>query len=260
MKKILQIRDLVDAGVYFGHSKKRTNPKMAKYIIGFRDDYYVIDLYQTIELLDEALKVIANTVENKGDILFVGTKKQAQDLVESYAKKCNTMYVSTRWVGGLLTNFSITRKSIDKMLKLHSLLEGNVENRTKQEKLLMSRELARLENTYNGIKDMVTLPSLLVVIDSKQEKTAIKEAKKMGIPVIALVDTNSDPEIVNYPIPANDDGMQSIELFLSMFAETILDSMASVKNGTAGKSEITENQSNNQNSSKRVVKSSRGLM
>lgn len=218
-----QLTELLESGVHFGHHTKRWNPKMAQYIYTQKNDIHIIDLSQTLTQLDVALQFL-NDISSKGRVLVVGTKRQAHDIIESEAQRAGEFYVVNRWVGGLLTNFQVTQDSIKKMLSLDQMLStGMVENRTKRELLLMRRDLQRLQRLYWGIKDMNVLPQALIVIDPHQEKIAVKEANALGIPIVAIVDTNCDPELVTYPVPGNDDAINSISLFMRIFVDQILE-------------------------------------
>ncbi|XVN42998.1 MAG: 30S ribosomal protein S2 [Candidatus Rickettsia vulgarisii] len=220
----VNIRDLLDAGVHFGHKASRWNPKMAPYIYGTRDDIHIIDLKQTAALMQQALNVIHDTVKKNGKILFVSTKIQASDLVAEYAEKCGQHYVNHRWLGGMLTNWGTISASIKKLDNLEKILADEEENSgyTKKELLEITRKKDKLLRALGGIRNIETKPNLLVIIDTNREHLAIKEAKQLGIPVIAIVDTNSDPDDIRYPIPGNDDAIRSIKLYCSMFADAVI--------------------------------------
>lgn len=222
--KPVNIRDLLDAGVHFGHKTSRWNPKMAPYIYGVRDDIHVIDLQQTAALMQMALNIIYETVKKNGKILFVSTKIQASDIVAEYAEKCGQYYVNHRWLGGMLTNWGTISKSIKKLDNLEKILESEEEaaGYTKKELLEMTRKKDKLLKSLGGIRNIDTKPNLLVVIDTNKEHLAIQEAIKLGIPIIAIVDTNSNPDNIDHPIPGNDDAIRSIRFYCSVFANAAL--------------------------------------
>ena len=216
------IRQLLEAGVHFGHQTKRWNPKMAPYIFGARNSIYIINLEKTLESLKTAREFLKGLAIKGEIILFVGTKKQAQAMVAEQAKACGMPHVSSRWLGGLLTNFSTIKKSVARLKDIDKMKEdGRLANFTKKEVGLMMRERGKLENSLGGIKDMERLPAALFVVDSKKEELAVAEARKLGIPVAGLIDTNCNPELINYPIPGNDDAIKSIKLIISLVAESI---------------------------------------
>ncbi len=227
----ISLRSLLEAGVHFGHQTSRWNPAMSKFIYGVRNGIHVIHLPRTIESWSKAREAIIEVAARGGSILFVGTKKQAQDAVVEEARRCGAYYVSRRWLGGMMTNFQTIRKSIERMNKVEQILAEEEEAQktgkhtkyTKKERLMMSREREKLEFSLGGIRDMYSAPSLMFVIDTKREDIAIKEATKLDISVVALVDTNSDPSVVQYPIPSNDDGTRAIRLFCSAVADAVLE-------------------------------------
>jgi len=220
------MRQLLEAGVHFGHQKHRWNPKMAPYIFGVRSNIHILDLSQTVPLLHQAMVKMRDVAAGGGRILFVGTKRQASDAVKESATRCAQYYVNHRWLGGMLTNWQTISKSIARLRELESLLE-NVEQSglTKKELLKMTREKDKLELALGGIKDMGKIPNLIFVIDTTKETIAIKEARKLGIPVIALLDSNCNPDDVDMPIPGNDDAVRSISLFCDLMADAVLDGM-----------------------------------
>jgi len=218
------MKELLEAGVHFGHQTKRWNPKMKEFIFGQRNGIYIIDLQKTIKLFKEALQFIRTISEEGKEILFVGTKKQAQDIVRDLSLKCESSYVNQRWLGGLLTNFSVIRGSIDKLVELEEMREdGRWDLLSKKDQSKQDKVYRKLSKNLGGIKAMKRLPGALFVIDSSKELIAILEAQKMNIPIIAVVDTNGDPENINYAIPGNDDAVRAIELFSSKVAEAIID-------------------------------------
>jgi small subunit ribosomal protein S2 len=214
------LEELLQAGVHFGHQTHRWNPAMRDFIYTSRDGIHIIDLVKTIDSINEALEAVY-TYASKGEVLFVGIKTQAKDIVKDAAVKTKSHFVVNRWPGGLLTNYLVTRKSIKKLNDLFKGFREGIDNRTKKEMLGMKKELERLEFLYGGVKQFNKKPACLIAVDSKKSRIAIREAHKMGIPVIAIVDTNSSPEMVDYVIPANDDSLKSIELIISKLASTI---------------------------------------
>jgi len=218
------MKELLEAGVHFGHQTKRWNPKMKEYIFGQRNGIYIIDLQKTIKLFKEALQYIRTSAEEGRDILFVGTKKQAQDIIRDLSLKCESCYVNQRWLGGLLTNFSVIRGSIDKLVELEEMREdGRWDLLSKKDQSKQEKVYRKLSKNLGGIKTMKHLPGAMFVIDSSKEEIAILEAQKMNIPIVAVVDTNGDPENINYAIPGNDDAVRAIELFTSKVAEAIIE-------------------------------------
>jgi small subunit ribosomal protein S2 len=217
------IRQLLEAGVHFGHQTKRWNPKMKKFIFGERSGVYIIDLQQTAQRLKAAEEFLKNIVAQGQAVLFVGTKKQAQDVIASEAARCGMFYVNERWLGGTLTNFATIRKSVERLHELEAIrAPESVASLSKKEKAMLDKEIARLRKKLSGIVEMEKLPSALVIIDPKKEETAVREAKRLSIPVIALLDTNCDPDDIDYPIPGNDDAIRSIKLIASIIADCIL--------------------------------------
>ncbi|MBN1224871.1 MAG: 30S ribosomal protein S2 [Candidatus Aminicenantes bacterium] len=216
------MKELLEAGVHFGHQTKRWNPKMREYIFGQRNGIYIIDLQKTIKIFKEALQYVESVVESGKNILMVGTKKQAQDIIRDYALKCESNYVNQRWLGGLLTNFDVIRGSVDKLIELEEMkADGRWDLLSKKEQSKLEKVYRKLSKNLGGIKDMQELPGALFVIDSTKEEIAILEALKLKIPVVAVVDTNGDPENITYPIPGNDDAVRAIELFTSKISDTI---------------------------------------
>ncbi len=217
------IRQLLEAGVHFGHQTKRWNPKMKKFIFGERSDIYIIDLQQTAQRLKVAGEFLEDLAAGGQNILFVGTKKQAQEIIVSCATHCGMFYVNERWLGGTLTNFATIRKSVERLRDLEALrAPESSASLTKKEIASLDKEIARLKKKLSGIVQMERLPSALVIVDPKKEETAMREAVRLSIPVVALLDTNCDPEGIDYPIPGNDDALRSIKLIISMIADSIL--------------------------------------
>jgi len=217
----LTIQQLLEAGVHLGHKTLRWNPKMKKYIFGKRDSIHIIDLTQTVELTNVALEKIYETIVNNGKILFISTKKQASEAIADLAKKTDQYYVNHRWLGGMLTNWGTISNSIKKLEKINQNLSSENRGFTKKELLKMSGQRDKLQRSLGGITDMKKIPDLVFIIDTNYESLAIKESIKLNIPIIAILDTNSDPEGINYPIPGNDDARRSIDLYCNLILETI---------------------------------------
>ncbi len=218
------MKELLEAGVHFGHQTKRWNPKMKEFIFGQRNGIYIIDLQKTIKVFKEALIFISEVSEKGLDILLVGTKKQAQDIIRDYATQCEALYVNQRWLGGLLTNFDVIRGSVDRLTEMEEMKDdGRWDLLSKKEQSRLEKVFRKLSKNLGGIKRMTGLPGALIVIDSTKEDIAISEAQKLGIPIVAVVDTNGDPENLEYPIPGNDDAVRAIELFTSKISEAILE-------------------------------------
>jgi small subunit ribosomal protein S2 len=218
------MKELLEAGVHFGHQTKRWNPKMKEYIFGQRNGIYIVDLQKTIKIFKEALQFVKGVAENGQQVLLVGTKKQAQDIIREFAQKCESCYVNQRWLGGLLTNFQVVRGSVEKLIDLEEMKEdGRWDLLSKKERSKLEKVYRKLAKNLGGIKNMTGLPGALFVIDSSKEEIAISEAKKLNIPIVAVVDTNGDPENLDYPIPGNDDAVRAIELFTSKVSEAIIE-------------------------------------
>jgi small subunit ribosomal protein S2 len=219
------MRQLLEAGVHFGHQKHRWNPKMERFIFGVRNDIHILDLTQTVPALQRALQLISDTIADGGRLLLVGTKRQAAPVVAEAARQSAQYYVNSRWLGGTLTNWQTISNSISRLRELEGISDGQV-GLTKKELLLLSREKERLDRDLGGIKDMGNLPNLLFVIDTNKEANAIKEAKRLGIPVIAIVDSNCDPDTVDFPIPGNDDAARALELYANLISRAALDGIS----------------------------------
>lgn len=221
---LISIKDLIDVGAHFGHKTSRWNPKMAPYIYGERDDVHIIDLQQTSILIRAALLAIYEVAKRNEKILFISTKIQASDIIADCAKKCGQYYINNRWLGGTLTNWDTVSKSIKKLENLEKILsnEEEIKSYTKKEILELTREKDKLIKSLGGIRNMDGYPSLIVVIDTNKEHLAIKEASKLSIPIVAVVDTNSDPDRITYPIPGNDDAIRSIKFYCNLFAIAVL--------------------------------------
>ena len=213
------MREMLEAGAHFGHSTRRWNPKMAPFIFGPRNGIHIIDLQQTVPLFRNAYEFVRTTVSRGGKVLFVGTKKQAQEIVKDAASGANQYYVNFRWLGGMLTNFKTIKQSIERLRKLSEMsTDGTFEKLPKKEMVKLSRELEKLERNLAGIKDMTKPPKAIVIVDPKKEHIAVKEAHNLNIPVVAMLDTNCNPDEVHFPIPANDDSIRSISLFMEKLA------------------------------------------
>jgi len=221
------MRQLLEAGVHFGHQTHRWNPKMERYIFGSRSNIHIIDLSQTMPLLHQALVKVREVAASGGRVLFVGTKRQASDPVAAAAKRCAQYYVNHRWLGGTLTNWRTISASIARLRELEGVLDGgDTGGRTKKELLQLNRERDKLELSLGGIKDMGGIPDLMFVIDTNKEGIAIQEARKLNIPVVAILDTNSDPDGITYPIPGNDDAARALQLYCDLIADAVLDGLA----------------------------------
>jgi small subunit ribosomal protein S2 len=220
------MRQLLEAGAHFGHQTHRWNPKMDRFIFGSRSNIHIIDLSQSIPLLHQALVKAREVAGSGGRVLFVGTKRQASDPIATAAKRCAQYYVNHRWLGGTLTNWRTVSQSIARLRELESLLDGEGQGRSKKELLQLTRERDKLELSLGGIKDMGGIPDLMFVIDTNKEAIAILEARKLNIPVIAILDTNCDPDGITYPVPGNDDAARAIQLYCDLLADAILDGMA----------------------------------
>lgn len=241
------MKELLEAGVHFGHQVRRWNPKMKEYIFGERNGIYIIDLQKTQKLFRDALSYVQDTLTDKPNrkVLFVGTKRQAQDSIKEEAERAGQFYVNNRWLGGLLTNFQTVQKSIKKMLDIERMREdGSYEKLTKKERLTLDRDHENLMKNLAGIRDMKGLPDMLFIIDVRKEDIAVKEANRLGIPVVAVVDTNCSPEGVDYVIPGNDDALRAVRLFSSRIADAILEGQQIATEGgvaaSAGTSELTD--------------------
>lgn len=218
------INEMLEAGVHFGHQTNRWNPKMKPYIFGERNGIYIIDLQYTAKLFREAYRFVRDTVAAGESVLFVGTKRQAVEIVEEEARRCDMYYVTQRWLGGMLTNFQTIQKSISQLKKLEAAqTDGTHERLKKKEVLLMEKERGKLEKYLNGIKEMDGLPGCIYVLDTRIQHITIREANRLGIPVVAIVDTNCDPEGIDYPIPGNDDAIRSLKLFTTQIANACLE-------------------------------------
>lgn len=221
------MKQLLEAGVHFGHQTRRWNPKMKPYIFADKNGIYIIDLQKTVRMFKRAYQFVRDTVAQGKSVLFVGTKRQAQESIEEEAKRCGMPYVNHRWLGGMLTNFQTIRKGIERLKDLEAMAEdGRLQGYTKKEIMRLQKEKAKLMKNLGGIKEMRELPGAVFIVDSRREYIAVKEARKLGIPVVAIVDTNCDPDEVDYVIPGNDDAIRAIKLFSSLIADACLEGMA----------------------------------
>jgi len=220
------MRQLLEAGVHFGHHTRRWNPSMGPYLYGVRNQVHIIDLEQTVPLLDRALRAVRDVTAAGGRVLFVGTKRAAAEYVAEAAKRCGQYYVNHRWLGGTLTNWKTITGSIKRLRQIEEMVAGNTSGLTKKEILGITRDQEKLERALGGIKEMGGLPDILFIIDTNKEKLAVEEANKLGIPVVAILDSNSDPQGVTYPIPGNDDAIRAITLYCDLVAGAVLDGIS----------------------------------
>ncbi|NKD76330.1 30S ribosomal protein S2 [Haematospirillum sp. H1815] len=217
------LRQLVEAGCHFGHNTRRWNPRMKPYLYGVRDGVHIIDLQQTVPLLQRAMEKVREVTSSGGRVLFVGTKRQAQDIVAETARRCGQYYVNHRWLGGMLTNWKTISNSINRLRELEGMFEsGAVNSFTKREQLSLTREMEKLDRALGGIKDMGGLPNILFIVDVTKEDLAVAEARKLGIPVVAIVDSNASPEGVDFPVPGNDDAIRAITTYCDLIAGSVL--------------------------------------
>ncbi len=238
----ITIKQLLEAGVHFGHQTSRWNPKMKPYIFGARNGIHIIDLQQTVGMLRDACGFIRALVSDGGQILFVGTKKQAQEVVREAAERCEMFYINNRWLGGMLTNFQTIRKSIDRLKRVEEMLEtaAIADALTKKELLGISRERDKLMNVLGGIKTMRKLPDAIFVVDTKKEEIAVREANKLGLPVIAAIDSNCDPDLITHKIPGNDDAIRAIRLFVEAIADASIEGRTLYQEQQQGEGEALE--------------------
>ena len=229
----INIRTLLEAGCHYGHQTRRWNPKMKPYIFGERNGIYILDLKQTVINADKAYSFVRDTASKGGSVLFVGTKKQAQEPIATQADRCDMPYINQRWLGGMLTNFVTMRSRIDRMEELEAMVaDGRMAARGKKEQAVLTKELEKLQRNLGGVRNMHALPQAIFVVDTKREEIAIKEANRLHIPVVGLLDTNSDPDVIDYGIPANDDAIRSVNLMCELVADAVL--------AGAGKEQISE--------------------
>ncbi|HXX53312.1 MAG TPA: 30S ribosomal protein S2 [Thermodesulfovibrionales bacterium] len=235
---VVTMKELLEAGVHFGHQVKRWNPKMKKFIFGERNGIYIIDLQKTLKGLEDAYKFVRETSIGSSPILFVGTKKQAQDAIQDEAQRAGAFFVNQRWLGGMLTNFATIKKSIERLKGIEKMKEdGTYEALSKKEVSILEKERIKLEKNLTGIKEMAGLPGAVFIIDPKKEKIAIAEARKLSIPVVAVVDTNCDPDEVDYVIPGNDDAIRAIKLIASKMADSVIEGRDVVAKAAAAEAE-----------------------
>jgi small subunit ribosomal protein S2 len=228
----ITLKDLLEAGVHFGHQTKRWNPKMKPYIFAEKNGIHIIDLQKTLALTDKALSAARKAAENGRDVLFVGTKPQAKNAIREEAMRCGMPYVTERWLGGTLTNFDTIRKSLDKLENLEQIeSDGRIEQFSKKEALKMAKEKEKLLRSLGGIRTMSSLPALVFVVDTKKEINSVREARRLQIPIVGMIDTNADPGEVDYPIPSNDDAMRAINLFCRVMADACLEGKAKFLEG-----------------------------
>ncbi len=221
---VVSMKQLLEAGVHFGHQTRRWNPKMKKYIFTERNGIYIIDLQKTVKKLDEAYNYVKEVAAEGGDILFVGTKKQAQEAIKEEATRCGQYYVNARWLGGMMTNFKTMRTRVDRLNQLKTMqADGTFDMLPKKEVMKHLGEIEKLEKYLGGVKDMKKLPGALFIVDTRKERNAIAEAHKLGIPVVAIADTNCDPDEIDYPIPGNDDAIRAIKLISSVMANAMIE-------------------------------------
>jgi small subunit ribosomal protein S2 len=239
---VVTMRQLLESGVHFGHQTRRWNPKMKRFIFTERNGIYIIDLQQSLSYIDNAYEYVKNTVAKGGTILFVGTKRQAQEPIEEQAKRVGMPYVNQRWLGGMLTNFQTIHQRLNRMKELEEIDFDDVagSGRTKKELLQMRREYDKLSRTLGGVRDMSKVPSAIWVVDTKKEHLAVDEAKKLGIPVIAILDTNCDPDDVDYPIPGNDDAIRAVSLLTRVFADAVAEGLVARGGAKTGNEEAGE--------------------
>jgi len=238
---VAAMKELLEAGVHFGHQVKRWHPKMKKYIFGERNGIYIIDLQKTVKGLEEAYHFIRNVTIAGAPVLFVGTKKQSQDAIKEEAERSDTFFVNQRWLGGMLTNFSTIKKSIEKLKKIESMKEdGTMELLPKKERAAIEKERIKLERNLSGIKNMTSFPGALFIVDPKKERIAVAEAKKLSVPIVAIVDTNCDPDEIDYVIPGNDDAIRAIKLITSKIADAIMEGKETLAKARAEEAEKTE--------------------
>jgi small subunit ribosomal protein S2 len=240
---VISMKQLLEAGVHFGHQTRRWNPKMAEYIFTERNGIYIIDLQKTVKKVEEAYYFIREVAMNGEDVLFVGTKKQAQEAIREEAVRCGQFFVNARWLGGMLTNFKTIRKRIDRLIELENMeKDGTFEVLPKKEVIKLKKEMADLEKNLGGIKTLKRTPGAMFVVDPRKERNAILEARKLGIPVVAIVDTNCDPDEVDYVIPGNDDAIRAVKLIAAKMADAVLEGRQGEQMTTTEETEKIENE------------------
>ena len=222
---VISMKQLLEAGVHFGHQTRRWNPKMAEYIFAERNGIYIIDLKETVKKVEDAYQAIANIVKDGGEVLFVGTKKQAQDSIKEEAERCGMYYVNERWLGGMLTNFETIKTRIKKLAEIDAMIEdGTMDVLPKKEVAKLMKEKEKLDKNIGGIKEMKKIPDVMFIVDPRKEKIAVQEAHSLNIPIVAIVDTNCDPEEVDYVIPGNDDAIRAVKLIAGRMADAVIES------------------------------------
>ncbi len=235
---VISMKQLLEAGVHFGHQTRRWNPKMAPYIFAERNGIYIIDLQKTVKKVDEAYAAVADMIADGGEILFVGTKKQAQDSIKEEAERCGMFYVNQRWLGGMLTNFETIKTRIARLKALEKMQEdGTFEVLPKKEVANLMHEMEKLEKNLGGIKEMTKIPDVMFIVDPRKERIAIQEAHTLGIPVVAIVDTNCDPEEVDYVIPGNDDAIRAVKLIAGKIADAVIEAKQGAQEETSAEAE-----------------------
>ncbi len=222
---VISMKQLLEAGVHFGHQTRRWNPKMAEYIFAERNGIYIIDLQKTVKKVEDAYQAISNIVKDGGEVLFVGTKKQAQDSIKEEAERCGMYYVNERWLGGMLTNFETIKTRIKKLAEIDAMIEdGTMDVLPKKEVAKLMKEKEKLDKNIGGIKEMKKIPDVMFIVDPRKEKIAVQEAHSLNIPIVAIVDTNCDPEEVDYVIPGNDDAIRAVKLIAGRMADAVIES------------------------------------
>lgn len=238
---VISMKQLLEAGVHFGHQTRRWNPKMKEYIYTERNGIYIIDLQQTVGLVDKAYNAIKDVVAEGGTVLFVGTKKQAMESIKAEAERCGMFYVNQRWLGGMLTNFKTIQGRIKRLKELERMeADGSFEKYTKKEVIGMKHEMDKLERNLGGIKDMKKVPDVIFIVDPRKERIAIQEAHILGIPLVGIVDTNCDPEEIDYVIPGNDDAIRAVKLLTSKMADAVIEANQGHSDAPAEEAEVTE--------------------
>ena len=231
---VISMKQLLEAGVHFGHQTRRWNPKMAEYIFAERNGIYIIDLQKTVKKVEDAYQAIANIVKDGGEVLFVGTKKQAQDSIKEEAERCGMYYVNERWLGGMLTNFETIKTRIKKLAEIDAMIEdGTMDVLPKKEVAKLMKEKEKLDKNIGGIKEMKKIPDVMFIVDPRKEKIAVQEAHSLNIPIVAIVDTNCDPEEVDYVIPGNDDAIRAVKLIAGRMADAVIESKQGVQDTPA---------------------------
>ncbi len=235
---VISMKQLLEAGVHFGHQTRRWNPKMAEYIFAERNGIYIIDLQKTVKKVEEAYNAVSEIVKDGGEILFVGTKKQAQDSIKEEAQRCGMYYVNERWLGGMLTNFATVKTRIARLKELEAMIEdGTMDLLPKKEVAKLMHEKEKLDKNIGGIKDMIRIPDCIFIVDPRKERIAVQEAHNLNIPIVAIVDTNCDPEEVDYVIPGNDDAIRAVKLIAGRIADAVIESKQGVQDTPAAEDE-----------------------